>query len=450
MDANQMLTRNLLYTEKNSDEEFGLSKQVLDEFYGLFITTTDTISWTKCPSFLDFFNEVFFQLTLLYDDVTAPEHIDDFLNGEMNIFPPKPRYAHNDHTSEANMARSDYDGEKRSIQKYVYCFVWLILAKMPSHVRHVHFALLAIDKKLRKSGSLMFESFRKFHETHKFVVEIDIKPTPDTSLLWLGGYEEWVKVTKDYDQKTIKQIVGRCRTLQEKQAILKELKRYCAQRWSDTPKHPECSHVTLGDSANEAFLDGLLMEAQTEQVKKEVEAKEIEKSKDDIIKKLTEENEQLILDKNRLESEKNTWKKKYELLVREINERNRKIMEKRIPTEFKILPGSEIIQQLVNEGMIKLVPHRESRIYKWEGSKKLFGYFVERVSDELSLRKSGKSGNIIWEPFMQAFYNAEDLRHEAASAISAMKKKGALMPDDADKIEKAIEYAEGMAAQYKN
>ena len=50
---------------------------------------------------------------------------------------------------------------------------------------------------------------------------------------------------------------------------------------------------------------------------------------------------------------------------------------------------------------------------------------------------------------MQAFYESEDLRHEAASAISAMKKKGALMPDGADKIEEAIKYANAMAMQYK-
>ena len=115
----------------------------------------------------------------------------------------------------------------------------------------------------------------------------------------------------------------------------------------------------------------------------------------------------------------------------------------------------EIINQLSQAGLIKI--HRRQitsdafeEILEWKGSKKLFGYFVERVADELSLRKSGKSGNIIWEPFMQAFINAERLRHEAASAISAMKKKGALMPDGADKIEDAIEYAEGIAAQYKN
>ena len=160
-------------------------------------------------------------------------------------------------------------------------------------------------------------------------------------------------------------------------------------------------------------------------------------------------------EKKDLEHDRDSWKRKYEHLVREINERNRKIREKQLHIEFRDLPGMEIINQLSHVGLIKI--HRRQitsdafeEILEWKGSKKLFGYFVERVADELSLRKSGKSGNIIWEPFMQSFVNAEDLRHEAASAISAMKKKGALAPDDADKIEEAIKYANAMAAQYKD
>ena len=453
MNSSQMLLRSLLYTDKTKDDEFGLSKQVLDELYGLYITSKDTISWTKCPTFIEFFNEVFYQLTLLYDDVSAPEHITDFINGEMRIFPPEPRYAHNDHTSDANQARSEYQSEKRSIQKYVYCFVWLILKKMPRFPRHVSFALLALNKYLTSSGSLMFETFKKFSDSHKIEIELDIVPTPDTSMLWLSGYEEWCNVTKDYDCETIRHIVNRFNTVQEKNVVITELKKHCAKRLDEEGNYPKFSRVTLKGSADESFLDKLLKEAGEEEVQREEEAKAIEQSKDERIAELETQIKDLKSEKRDAESDRDYWKREYEQLVRKINERNQIILQKKLPAEFKYLPGSEIIQQLVNKDLIRVLRRQTGadsydELYQWLGPKNLFGYFVEKVSFELDFRKSGKSGNIVWEPFMNAFYNAEELRHEAASAISKFKKKGALLPEGAEKINEAIVYANAMAAEH--
>ncbi len=453
MSVSRFFVRSLFYTDRSTDEEFGLPQNILDDLYGLFITTKDIITWSKSPSFTDFLNEVFFQITLLYDDLSAPEHISDFLKREMMLFPTMPKCGDIDDPA-AHRAWDDYDSETHIISRYVYTFVWLIFKKTPNPPRNIRYALLALDKLLSINDNPFYETFKKFSETHKFAIDIKIEPNPDTSMIWLSSAEEWNYVTNDCDKDAIRKIVSRFRTLNDKQAVIKELKRYLAERLTTT-EHPEISRVTYHESADEPFLDGLLMEAQTEQVKKEVEAKEIEQSKDDLIKKLQDENALLVLDKIRIESERDSWKRKYDHLVSKINERNQQIQQKHVPSEFRQLPGSEIIQQLVNEGLIRVLRQQIAsdayeELYKWEGSKKLFGYFVERVSDELSLRKSGKSGNIIWEPFMQAFYNAEDLRHEAASAISAMKKKGALMPDGADKIEEAIKYAEAMAMQYKD
>lgn len=453
MSVSRFFLRNLYYTDKSSDEGFELPQNILDDLYGLFITTKDIITWSKSPSFTDFLNEVFFQLTLLYDDLSAPEHISDFLKGEMMLFPTQPECGDIDDPA-AHRAWDDYDSETHIISRYVYTFVWLILKKTPNPPRNIRYALLALDKILSRNDNPFYDTFKKFSETHKFSFDLQIEPTPNAFFIWLSSAEEWNYATNDCDRDAIRKIVGRFRTLDDKQAVIKEIKRYLEER-RNTTEHPEISHITLHQSADEAFLDSLLMEAKAEQVNKEVEAKKEEESKDEIIKKLQEENTQLVLDLRNTESDRDHWKREYEHLVRRINERNQQIQQKHIPSEFRQLPGSEIIKQLVNEGLIRVLRRQIAsdayeELYKWEGSKKLFGYFVERVSDELSLRKSGKSGNIIWEPFMQAFYNAEELRHEAASAISAMKKKGALMPDGADKIEEAIKYADAMAMQYKD
>ena len=450
MNSSQMLLRSLLYTDKTKDDEFGLSKQVLDELYGLYITSKDTISWTKCPTFIEFFNEVFYQLTLLYDDVSAPEHITDFMNGEMWIFPPEPRYAHNDHTSDANQARSEYQSEKRSIQKYVYCFVWLILKKMPRFPRHVSFALLALNKYLTSSGSLMFETFKKFSDSHKIVIELDIVPTPDTSMLWLSGYEEWCNVTKDYDCETIRHIVNRFNTVQEKNVVITELKKHSAKRLDEEGNYPKFSRVTLKGSADESFLDKLLKEAGEEEVQREEEAKAIEQSKDERIaeleaqiKDLKREKNDAIEERKAAERERDKYRKKWEELTNRLD-------RKYIPAELKSEEAKLIIDELIKKDLITPLGYNSVlQFYRWEGTGALFGYFIDKMNFQLELADSG--GRLNWKIFRCAFSNYEEKEKRARDTVSFYKQHPKeKMPENAEKIDEAIVNAEKILQEKKN
>ena len=454
MNSSQMLLRSLLYTDKTKDDEFGLSKQVLDELYGLYITSKDTISWTKCPTFIEFFNEVFYQLTLLYDDVSAPEHITDFINGEMWIFPPEPRYAHNDHTSDANQARSEYQSEKRSIQKYVYCFVWLILKKMPRFPRHVSFALLALNKYLTSSGSLMFETFKKFSDSHKIVIELDIVPTPDTSMLWLSGYEEWCNVTKDYDCETIRHIVNRFNTVQEKNVVITELKKHCAKRLDEEGNYPKFSRVTLKGSADESFLDKLFKEAGEEEVQREEEAKAIEQSKDERIaeleaqvKELKREKDEAIRDKKEAERERDKYRKRLEEL-------NSRLNRKYIPASLKCEEAQLILNELMRKDIISPLGHNtyeefKVQFYRWDETGALFGYFVDKMNFQLELYDSG--GHINWKEFKPAFSNYEEKIKRARDTVSYYTQHPeARKPEKSEIIDEAIAKAEETLKQKKD
>ena len=441
-----------MYTDKKRIEEFNIPEAAFDELYELYVTTKDDVLDDHHTS-VDFFNEVVYFLTCIYANDDSAENINAYMYNESALLPAIPELA-NPQTKEEVRALHDFEERTEDINSYVLEFVWVILKKQKDLPKHVRFFLVALEHAIE--GVDDFSTFEQFIKKHpaKYTISFDINPEFDFMMCFCTT-QEWKDATDDFDQVVVEDIVRRFKTPDTRKTIVDEIHKALVDANKDPNSSPKVSMVSHRIKATDKFLDELLKQKEEEDKHAVELEKAIEQSKDERIAELEAQIKDLKSEKRDAESDRDHWKREYEHLVRRINERNQQIQQKHIPSEFRQLPGSEIIKQLVNEGLIRVLRRQIAsdayeELYKWEGSKKLFGYFVERVSDELSLRKSGKSGNIIWEAFMQAFYNAEELRHEAASAISAMKKKGALMPDGADKIEEAIKYADAMAMQYKD
>lgn len=446
------LERILIYTDKERINEFNISEGAFDEIYELYVTTKDDVLEDHHTS-VDFFNEVFYFLTCIYAHDDAAENINAYLYNESALLPSVPELV-NPQTKEQAKAAREFEERTEEINNYVLEFVWVILKKQKELPKHVRFFLVALEHAIEEADDFRtYEDFVKKHPA-KYTMTFDIQPEFDLSMCFCT-IQEWKEATDDFDQVVVEHIIRRFNAPDARETLVAEIRKALAIANQDPHSSPKVSMVSHRLKATEKFLDELLKQKEEEEQHAVELEKAIEKSKDERIAELEAQIKDLEKKTREAESDRDHWKREYDYLVRKFNERNRRLEIQQIPPEFKQLPGSEIIQQLINSGLIRVLYRQGNTdskdiLYKWEGSKKLFGYFVERVSDELSLRKSGKSGNIIWKPFLQAFYESEDLRHEAASAISAMKKKGALMPDDADKIEKAIEYANAMAAQYKD
>ena len=445
------LERILIYTDKERINEFNIPEGAFDELYELYVTTKDDVLEDNNTS-VDFFNEVFYFLTCVYANDDAAENINAYLYNESALLPSVPELV-NPQTKEQAKAARDFEERTEEINNYVLEFVWVILKKQKELPKHVRFFLVALEHAIEEADDFRtFENFVKKHPA-KYTMSFDIQPEFDMSMCFCTT-QEWKDATDDFDQVVVEDIIRRFNAPDARETLVAEISKALEDANQDPHSSPKVSMVSHRLKATDKFLEELLKQKEEEEQHAVELEKAIEKSKDERIAELEAQIKDLEKKKREAESDRDHWKREYDHLVRKFNERNRRLEIQQIPPEFKQLPGSEIIQQLINSGLIRVLYRQgnsnlEDRLYRWEGSKKLFGYFVERVADELSLRKSGKSGNIIWEPFMQAFYESEDLRHEAASAISAMKKKGALMPDGADKIEEAIKYANAMAMQYK-
>ena len=77
--------------------------------------------------------------------------------------------------------------------------------------------------------------------------------------------------------------------------------------------------------------------------------------------------------------------------------------------------------------------------YYWDKGKGLFGYFVDKVSEELDMRYS--DDRINWKPFKKAFLNFDKLEKEARNTITRCKKKTQKFPDDGYLVMNAIKFA---------
>ena len=86
--------------------------------------------------------------------------------------------------------------------------------------------------------------------------------------------------------------------------------------------------------------------------------------------------------------------------------------------------------------------YRQICCYHWDGSKALFGYFVDRVTNALNLR--GARVPMDWQVFKPAIHNFEDILEEARKALSTYNNSSSLQKNrikDSEKIDDAIKNA---------
>lgn len=85
---------------------------------------------------------------------------------------------------------------------------------------------------------------------------------------------------------------------------------------------------------------------------------------------------------------------------------------------------------------------RQVCCYRWYGKKALFGYYVERMNQELDLNEARELLN--WQIFEPAIDNYGELVEEARKAVSKYRKDPKVfLPAKADIINDAIRYANG-------
>jgi len=430
------LHRDLLYSKKFNLEDFGLPEIVQDKLYELYVTTKDSAVGNNY-SVVDVFNEIFYALTSIYNDPSAAEHVGEYLQKEISLFPDKT--TPNDSVRGYQTYDEAYENQQFLAKRYVYSFVWLILEINLYKPKNVKFFLIALDKQIRERNPY-FDIFFKFRNKYQWNFEMDFPPCPQ--IFYSQSAKEWYEETKDFDQEIVSNIVRRFGSVTEKEMVIDTIKKAIEATTDSTKPILKISRKTFNDKANNEFLDKLLDESRTEDTQRRAEEQAIEKSKDERITELEAQIEDLrqekndaIHDKKEAERERDKYRKKLEELTSRLN-------RKHIPAVLKSEEAKLIIEELVNQDLITPLGYNSVlQFYRWEGTGALFGYFVDKMNFQLELADSG--GRINWKPFKQAFSNYEEKEKRARDTVSHYKQHPyTKMPENAEKIDDAIAIAE--------
>ena len=437
------LHRQLLYTEKQNLEDFGLPENVQDKLYELYVTTKGPAIGDRY-SVVEVFNEVFYLLTCIYADKSAAEHVGQYLSRDLHIFPKKE--PQNDPVSGYPVYDNEYDDQRHYARLYVLTFVWLILKIHPNLPKHVRFFLVALEKQINDQNPY-YDQFMPFLKGQSLKIDISLEPCPDLSgLTSKVTTEDWVEETKDFDREIITEIVHRFKDIQGRKMLISEIRNALHNSTPKEDLYRIISAETGGKKANDAFLDVLLQEAIGEETQRQEQKEKEEKTKDERIvelenqiKTLINEKREAIRDKEDAERERDKYRKKWEEL-------NSRLNKKYIPAELKSDEAKLIIEELIKQDLITPLGHNTGiefviQTYRWDGTGALFGYFVDKMNFQLELADSG--GRINWKPFKHAFSNYEEKEKRARDTVSYYKQHpDTKMPENAEKIDNAIAIAE--------
>lgn len=173
------IERKLTYTEKECKGDFGLPKVVMDDIYEVYVMTKDKLFQSTGYSFLDVLNEVFYQITCIYDNEDAAEYVKEFM--------------YNYRLSLIQM------NEDEKIHRYIYMFVWLLLSMQVSLPSHVSLFLKVLDKEFPKDTMISHFATCRYHHGSSLNMTFPIKPTfeekaissyPDKDILWYTNHFE--------------------------------------------------------------------------------------------------------------------------------------------------------------------------------------------------------------------------------------------------------------------
>ena len=251
------LERLLIYTDKKHIEDFELSTMEFNELYELYVTTKDEILDQRISS-VDFFNELFYYITFIYENKDSAERLDDFYSAHTALYPPVAKYK-NPKNQVDKIQGAEYAALANKAKRYIMAFVWLILNKQQQLPQHVAFFRAALNKRFDKDGTAMAKEFRTFLQNHPEKYNISFDPHPEFGInLLLRGSAEWQEATLDFDRIEILNIV-RHFSREEQQQIIAEIKEAYMIRKGDGIEK-QISSVTHQKRANENFLDNLVLD----------------------------------------------------------------------------------------------------------------------------------------------------------------------------------------------
>lgn len=442
------LHRQLLYTDKLKFDDFGFTEEVQDRLYELYITTKEEPIGNHC-SVVDVFNEVFYALTDIYNDESAAEHVGEFLQRDMRILSGQEPEI--DGVSGYPIRQAEYDDSLYNAKRYIYSFVWLILEINTYKPKHVKFFLIALDKQIRNNNP-HFDVFSHYKNKFTWNVRMDFPPYPEN--LIYGTNDEWRIETNNFNQNRISEIAhsfknkeARIRNVNTMRKVFEEIK--------DTPIPGGLPWDLIGNNIyEESFWNKLLQDCENEDIQKKEEAQIIEKSKDKRIaeleaqvKSLEQEKKDANWEKKEAERERDKYRKRLEELTSRLN-------KKYIPASLKTEEAELILNELMRKDIISPLGHNNSvefviQCYRWDETGALFGYFVDKMNFQLELADSG--GRLNWKIFKMAFANYEEKEKRARDTVSFYKMhQEAKMPENAEKIDDAIAFAEKIINEKKN
>ena len=252
------LERLLIYTDKKFLDDFDLSQTEFCELYELFITTKNELLDPDISAVM-FFNEVFYYLTTIYDDLDAAEHLTQYYKADTALYPPIEKYIHPKNDVDRTHAY-EYTKEAEGAKFYIMDFVWFILNKQQELPQHVVFFKKALNKQFEKDETEMADEFRAFMQSHPEQYNISFIPHPEFDFSFIIGRstQEWQEATCDFDRIEILKIVQRFPREDQPSIISSIQEAYNVRRGSGIER--QISAVTQMKRASDAFFENLAKE----------------------------------------------------------------------------------------------------------------------------------------------------------------------------------------------
>lgn len=374
------LKRLLTYSDKNQLEEFGLPEEVQNNLNELYVATKQEV-FPPDLTFKKVLNEAFYLLTCVFADQNAAEHVAEYM--DHSIVYAKGQYL---------------------IQRYILGFVWAVLKMQSNLPKHVRLFFNALDVRLTRENNTHYHAVQIFMNQHPSELDYVFSLSPEFSSGILNrSVAEWKEVTSDFDREVVGEIIHRFRHKSGRNKVLAEIRKALKEANMESSSSAKVSMVTFRNKADDAYLDGMSHDSDA-------------LAQDTSLEEMYEERIRL------LEKQLSDMKRERDQAIRQLESLTGRVDRKFIPASFKSDEAERIINALVRKDFLSPVWRHDDvgnfvkSCYRWDESKSLFGYFVDKMSARLHLYNAGNQIN--WREFQHAFSNYEDIVKRARDAVS--------------------------------
>ncbi len=192
------LERELMFTDRTDIDDY-LNESILNkELYDLYIQIKDVEYYWKHTS-IETFNEVYYQCTRIFNDPHPEENIyTNYLDNAKNTL--GTRYASN----------------------LVFAIVNAIFCVMKQRPANVDYFQNVYDDSIRSDNKYYNEFLSlasRFIDKHGYV-DLKFPFNPCCNNIGIHQRKDWVKITNDFDQKTIIKIIDRFSKALDKKFVL--------------------------------------------------------------------------------------------------------------------------------------------------------------------------------------------------------------------------------------